>query len=121
MFPPVFRTLHDNTAVEALVGDRIYRHGDAPQGVASPYVTWFLVNVLPENHLSGTPPVDAVTVQMDCWHTTDKGVEELAVACRDAIEPLAHVTSIPLDNRDIEATKLYRVALQFDWWLSRSA
>jgi len=121
MFPPVFQTLKASVAVKAIVGTnppRIYRHGNAPQDASRPYVTWFVVFGDPENNLSDLPPVDRVTVQVDVWHQTDSGVELLALAVRDAIEPHAHMTGVPIDLREPE-TKLYRIALTFDWFVDR--
>ena len=86
--------------------------------MTKPYITWFVVTIAPENNLSGLPPVDAIPVQVDCWHQTDSGIEQLAEAVRDAIEPYAHMTGMPVNLREPE-TKLYRIALEFDWWLSR--
>ena len=120
MLPPVFQTLKASTAVKSIVGTnppRIYRHGSAPQDTSNPYITWFALPA-PENTLSEAPLVDRVAVQIDCWHQTDAGVESLAVAVRDAIEPHAHMTATLADLREPE-TKLYRIALQFDWWLDR--
>lgn len=121
MFPPVFQTLKASTDVKNIVGTnppRIYRHGNAPQDTAKPYCTWFVVTGTPENHLSGLPPVDRVEVQIDAWHQTDAGVELLAKAVRDAVEPYAHMVGIVSDLREIE-TKLFRVSMTVDWWLSR--
>ena len=119
MFPPVNQVLKAAPAVYALIGDRVYRHGAAVQGAALPYVTWFLVSGDPELNLSENPLVDKCTIQVDCFDPTDSGIEALAKAVRDAIEPHACLVSVPIDDRDSPATKLYRVALQFDWWLNR--
>ena len=122
MFPPVFQTLKASAAVKNIVGTnppRIYAHGDAPQDSAKPYITWFLVSGTPENTLSELPAVDRDQVQVDCWHPTAAGIKLLATAARDAIEPSAHLVSVPVDDRDPE-TKLYRVALVFDWFVNRA-
>lgn len=115
MLPPVFTWLKASSAVKTLIGNtpKAYRHGDAPQDVVAPYVTWAVVAGVPDNELSAVPVSDRYTIQVDCWSLTDKGVEDLAKAVRNAIEPYAHMTSIPVNNRDAE-TKLYRMALQFD-------
>jgi hypothetical protein len=70
MFPNLFPLFKDDPAVTAIIGTnpvRAYKHGSAPQAVAGPYVTWFVVSGAPENQLSGRPPVDAYQVQVDCW------------------------------------------------------
>jgi len=121
MLPPVFTTLKASADVKNIVGTnppRIFRHGSAPQDTTKPYITWFAVTVAPENNLSDLPPMDKVPVQVDCWHQTDAGVEALATAVRDAIEPYAHMTGAPVDGREPE-TKLYRIALTFDWFVDR--
>lgn len=120
MLPPIFTWLKASNAVKAIIGTtpRAFRHGDAPQDTTQPYVTWQLVTGVPDNVLNTVPPSDRYTVQVDCWHQTDKGVEDLAKAVRNAIEPYAHMTGMPVNEREKE-TKLYRIALQFDVLQSR--
>ena len=114
MLPPIFTWLKV-APVQAIIGTppRAYRHADASQDATKPYVTWSIVSGIPDNQLSGLPPSDRYTIQVDCWHQTDAGVESLATAVRDAIEPFGHLTSIPINNRETE-TRLYRIGLQFD-------
>lgn len=121
LYAPVYKTLQDSPAVVDLVASRVYRHGAAPQDVARPYVTWFVPASGIENQLSGLPATERQTIQIDCWAESDKQVNTLALAVRNAIEPFAHLTGIPLDGRDLSATKLYRIALQFDWWHPRES
>lgn len=116
MLPAVFQALKASSAVKAIVGTnppRVYRHGQAPQDTDKPYVTWFLVAGVPENNLSDPPPVDRASVQVDCWHQTDSGVEALATAVRDALELVGVVTNYIVDQREPE-TKLFRMSLQAD-------
>jgi hypothetical protein len=144
MLPPIYVWLRASQPVQALIGQyqnnsigifdlgifdtgifdhsieviRAYRHGEAPQDTTRPYVTWSLVAGVPDNELSSVARGDRYTVQVDCWHQTDAGIEALAKAVRNAIEPNAHMTGIILNNRDPQ-TKLYRIALQFDVLQSR--
>jgi hypothetical protein len=118
MFPPIAACLRTSSAVTNIVGNRITRHDSAPQDTTKPYITWFLVAGVPENTLSEVPGIDRCTVQIDCWHHTDAGIESLASAVRDAIEPHAHITAMPINQRETES-KLYRLAIQADWFLSR--
>jgi len=122
MLPPVFQTLLASPAVTAIVGSglgaRIYRHSSAPQDTTQPYITWFLVSGAPENTLSELPSIDRMSIQVDCWSLSDQGIEDMATAVRDAIEPYAHMLSVPVDSQEPD-TKLYRISLQFDWWQSR--
>lgn len=121
MFPPVYTDLRASADVVALVATRIYPHGEAPQDVAKPYITWFTVLGSPENELSDVPGVDRVSIQVDCWTGTPAEARALALATRTALEAVAHCTGMPVDGRELDETKLYRIALQFDYWLSRSA
>lgn len=113
MLPNLFLPLKDDTDVSAIVGNRIYRHGNAPQDVTKPYITWFLVTGVPDNNLSEPPPSDRMTCQVDCWHPTDLGIEQLAINVRNVLETLGHITSIVVNERDAD-TKLFRLAFQVD-------
>lgn len=62
MIPAIFPLITANAGCTALLGTtptRFYAFGDAPQGVARPYATWQLVSGVPDNLLSGSPPVEA--------------------------------------------------------------
>ena len=118
MFPPIYAALSAAPAVAAIVADRIYRHGDAPQNTTLPYITWQSVASVPENNLSDIPPFDRWVLQINCWHPADVGVVTLAEAVRAAVEPHGHVTGIPVNQREPQ-TKLYWVALQMDWLFNR--
>lgn len=125
MLPAVFPLLSAAGAVTAIIGTnpvRAYRHGSAPQNVVAPYVTWQVISNVPQNALDEVPRVDAYSVQIDCWSvntgTGSSGVETLAKAVRDAIEPYAHMVSGPTDSRDDE-TQRYRISFTFDFWTHR--
>lgn len=119
MLPPVYETLIADSSMTLLVGDEIYRHDDAPQGVGKPYIAWS-TSIAPENTLSELPGIDRHTVTINCYSKDDAEVAQIAQAVRDAMEPVAHFISMPVNNRDRGGTNLYRMALQFDWWLVRN-
>lgn len=48
----------------------------------------------------------------------DAGVVLLAQAVRDAIEPRAHMTGMPVNLREPDS-RLFRIALTFDWFVDR--
>ena len=118
MLPPIYTILSAAPAVSAIVGSRIYPHADAPLDVTAPYITWFIVSAPPEIQLSGTPTHDRFMVQVDCWHQTSAGVTSLTSAARAALEAQCNVTNLLLNQRDPD-TKLYRIALQLDYFLNR--
>lgn len=119
MLPPVYAVLSASAAVKALIGTppRAYRHGAAPQGVASPYVTWSAPGGTAENAFDGAC-ADIMRVQVDCWSKDDAGIESLAAAVRAAIEPHAHLIAYVADERDFDTQK-FRISMQFDWILKR--
>jgi hypothetical protein len=118
MFPPVYRTLRANPAVVAIVDSRLGAHGEVPQNTARPYITWQIVIGLPHDQISGPPPSDFTTVQIDCWHQDDKGVEQLASAVRDALDSAGVANRLVIDHRD-RGTRLYRVGLEADFITQR--
>jgi hypothetical protein len=122
MLPLVFPLLAYDARVASIVGDRIFRFGEAPQRVQAPYITWSVVASTPENTLSELPVVDRHEVQIDCWSANDGAgdpdVEVLAEAVRDAIEPRHHMTALIGADRDPE-TRRYRVSMQFTFWSDR--
>jgi hypothetical protein len=120
MLPKVFEQLKAAPAATAILGavPKVYRHGLAPAGAVPPYVVWMVIGADPQTNLSEAPGSDRLALQVDCYHTTDGGIEQLARAVRDAMEPAATLTGIPIDQREPD-TGFYRIGLQFDWWLSR--
>lgn len=121
MYPDVFRALKASTGVKAFVGTnppRVYRQGRAPAQVDRPYITWLPASVAPENNLSDLPPSDRVRIQLDCWHQTDGGVDLMATAVRDAMEPHGHMLTATPHPRE-PVTELYRVSMDFDWFVDR--
>jgi hypothetical protein len=126
MFPPVFNWLKASNDVKAIVGTnppRIYRHSSAPQTsdgkpMPNPYITWFFVGLQPLNNLSDPAPADRYPIQVDCWHQTDTGIEALAEAVRDALEPHGVMTGLIANLREPE-TRLFRIGLTFDIWHGR--
>jgi hypothetical protein len=113
MLPAIYPVLRDAAAVTALLGSppRVYRHGQAPQSVTSPYATWSVIGS-PDNTFEGADN-DRCRVQIDCWSDDDAQAETLGQAVRDAVEPVAHMVLFE-NGRDAE-TGRFRLMLQFDW------
>jgi hypothetical protein len=119
MLPPVYATLKNNSTVFGIVGNRIYLHGEAIQNTDKPYVVWQLISGIPQNTMSENPNIDAYSIQVDCYHQSATGILNLAEAVRNALQGYAHATNIPINNRDLD-TKLFRMAIDFDWWYARN-
>lgn len=117
MFPKVGKALLDAAPVAAFVGNRVYRHGWAPQNVAAPYVTWSVSGGAPDNSFGGAC-ADFQSVQVDCWSLSDLQVENLAKEVRNTLETYCHCTGYAANERDFETQK-YRISMVFEWILSR--
>lgn len=125
MLPNLFPLIRDDNAITAIIGTnpvRFFRHGQAPQGVVAPYITHQAIDVVPENNLDSTPPVDSCRVQVSCWSDNagagSRGVETLAGLVRDAIEPYHHILDIRDMGQDPE-TQRYRIDLDVSVWNAR--
>jgi hypothetical protein len=121
MFPPIFTTCSASPVVTAVLGSsptRIYPFGEAPQNVAKPYAVWQTLSGSPENYLGRLPDIDLYIMQIDVYAATVTLAREAAEAIRDAVEPVAHVTSWNGEFRDSE-TNNYRVSFTVDWWVER--
>lgn len=120
--PLVYEELIASSDVLGFVEDRIYRHGEAPDGVDGEYLTWYVVTGVPENTLAEAPAVDRVSVQIDCWGnnagTGDEDVELLAQAVRDTIEANHHMEAVVVNGKDPE-TRRYRIGMVFTWFNRR--
>lgn len=122
MYPPVFATLKNNTAVAALLGGnpfRVFVPGEAPQSVESAYLVWQVIGGQPENYVGDSPDTDTHTVQMDVYAAQLSDARAVAKAVRDAIEPVAYVTGWLGESRESD-TRLYRVSFQVDWISDRT-
>jgi len=120
LLPQLYELAKATPEVVAVIGNppRIYKHGDAPQSPVPPYAVWYVLNDDPSVNLSSAPGSDRLSIHMDLYHTTDKGIGELAEAVRDMIETVGTITGMPIDTREPD-TRLYRMAWQFDYWLMR--
>ena len=113
MFPKVYRTIHTPT-VAGIVDTRIGRHGEIAQTEQKPYIVWQIATNNAFDTLSEAPGGDFTTVQIDCYHQTDAGAAQLAMAVRAALDAVLIVNRAVLNIRDTE-TKLYRVGLEADF------
>lgn len=118
---PVYSALLASNAVKALIGSnpmRAYGHGNAPQDVAKPYVTFQTISGSPTNNISENPDNDNSRIQVNCWSTQESQAKQLCDAVRDALEVQTHIVFGPLDDYEPDTT-LFRWLLHCEWWLPR--
>jgi hypothetical protein len=120
MLPPIYTLLQASSDVRSLLRarPRLYRHCEAPQDETRPYAVWLIVSGIPENTLSESPAVDRDTVQLDIYTKGDAECETVAKAVRDQMETVTYMTAWRNPPRETE-TRLYRISMDFDYWLPR--
>jgi len=121
MFPPIFEVCKAVSAITTLIGTnpvRLYPFGEAPEGVALPYVVWQTTSGLPENLLDGAPDIDQWSLQIDVYAATPTDARNVAKALRNAIELHAYVTAWRGERRD-SGTKDYNYSFDVDWLVNR--
>lgn len=121
MYAPVFATCSASPAVKALIGSapvRLYPFGMAPQAVTLPYVVWQTITGRPENYINQVPDCDKFSIQVDAYGITESSVRSVAKALRDAIEPVAHITSWRGESTDPD-TLHKRFSFDVDWFVKR--
>lgn len=116
--PGVFALLADDSSVVALLKNgtqplRVFPWGEAPQNVATPYVTYAVVNGQPANLIDQKPLEDTMIVQIDVWGRTVEEASELMDVVSAVLEDNGHMTSFDTAERD-PGTKLYRGRMDFD-------
>jgi hypothetical protein len=117
MLWPIYSILSAVPAITNIVGSRI-EEDTIQEGLPLPYIVWSSVGGRSENYLNDLPGIDHARVQIDCYATTKASVRELALAVRNALESQAHQIGQPWTEYD-STTKVYRVRLEFSFWVSR--
>lgn len=81
----IYAALSADAGVIALVVDRIYP-GRAPQGVALPYVVYFMVASVPDQTHGETSQLDNTLAQFSCYAETYAQARDLRQAVRATLE-----------------------------------
>lgn len=119
-FAPIFPTLKAASAVTALLANppRCYPQGEAPQGVAKPYVVYQQITGSPENYLGGNPDIDGTTTQLDVYGDTLASCRNVYTACRNALQAIGYITSYREMGREPD-TNLYRISFDLSAYINR--
>lgn len=123
MYPPIFPAVDGSSACRALLRaaggpTRFYQFGMAPQNVVKPYAVWQRSFGSPENYLGNVPDGDSFTLLVDVYASSADSARAVAVALRDAIEPVAYITSWLGESIDPD-TLNNRFSFQVDWIVPR--
>lgn len=122
MYPPIFATCFADATCRELLGSspmRLYPFGRAPEDESRPYAVWQTISGQPENYVDAAPDVDSMTTQIDVYATNEADAREVAEAIRDAIEPVAHITSWRGEMLD-NGTELRRYSFDVEWIVLRT-
>ncbi len=115
---PVQALLIASAAVTAIVGDRIYKAGMAPQDVQRPYITMSVISNLPQLNVTQAADSDDRRIQIDVWHPDEKQARLLAQAVQDAIEEDNDIIFGPVDGYDA-VVRMYRWTMDAEFWTGR--
>lgn len=122
MYPPIYTTCNNAPGVQSVLGGspvRLYPFGEAPTKVEKPYAVYTVLTGVPENSLSCVPGIDRWTLTVDVYGVTESSAWLVAEEIRDAVEPVAYVTSWGPQGRDPD-TRLFRVNMVLDWYANRN-
>lgn len=110
-----------DSATNALISGRFYPM-IAPQGAASPFITYQKIDTIPVHALGTTSKAEGARFQLDCWAKTVPIVKDLANKLKAAIDGVittalgVQIFGIVLLNEiDFyeEDSELYRISLDF--------
>jgi hypothetical protein len=122
MIWPIYSILSGDTGLAGLLatnsGFKIYR-SQAPQDLTPPLVVWNTVAGVSNNYLSETPGIDNPIIQIDCYSYDEEEVATLASLVRSALELHGQQRGQPRDSWEGQPTKLYRISMDFSFWLVR--
>lgn len=124
MYPPIFPAVAASPACVALLKSgngpiRFYQFGRAEQNVQRPYAVWQRVFGEPQNYLGDVPDMDSFSIQVDVYGGSADSVRTIAVALRDAIEPIAYITSWLGESVDPQ-TESNRFSFVTEWLVERA-
>lgn len=121
MFPPIKTLLQADSTVVGYLGTnriRVYPFAESPQDGPYPYAVWQVITAAPENTLSCTPDIDAVSVQIDVYSKDHEEALAVSEAIRDVLELDAHMTGYGNTER-MPTTRAFRISMDFQFWLNR--
>jgi len=117
MYPSIFPLVANDAGVQLALGSvpcRFYPFGEVREGINKPYATWTQITGTPENYLGKTPDYDTYLLQVDVFGLTAASARDAARALRDAIEPVAYITSWDGESKE-DDTDLYRIIFSVEW------
>jgi uncharacterized protein DUF3168 len=123
MFPPIFGPVDASPACRALLRasggpTRFYQFGFAGPAPQKPYAVWQRTFGAPENYLGDLPDSDSFTLLVDVYASSADSARSVALALRDAIEPVAYITAWLGESVD-PLTLNNRFSFQVDWIVPR--
>lgn len=115
MITNLFTLLKNNTALKAALDNpiRVYGDGEAPEKPILPYAVYYTITATPENTQDKAPEVDGETIQVNVYGKNATECQTAAIAVRDAIESLGHITRFSNLKRDAQ-TKACGISMDVD-------
>ncbi|MEI6599838.1 MAG: DUF3168 domain-containing protein [Comamonadaceae bacterium] len=114
----VYTALSGNTALAALVGERIFPVIAQAQ-IAYPYLVYSEVYNAPQNSLGGWSGCDNTRLQIDCWSKSYSNAHAVATLVRAAMASATTFKGVCINTLDgpVEGgLDLYHVIVEFSLW-----
>lgn len=107
------------TLLAALVSNRAFPMV-APEGTATPYITYQVISNIPVVCLDGITGTENRRFQIDGWADSYAAAKTLESSIKAAFAASVTIVNVPLSTMDgyEPETKLYRVTMDYSVWSS---
>jgi hypothetical protein len=102
----IYYELANDSAVAALVSDKIYAAGEVPQATAGAFITWQQISATPTHHLTGNSAFRSTRVQINNFGDTEAAARAVADAVYAKLDGLSGAQGPPGATVTVKAFSL---------------
>lgn len=118
MIPGIYGWLTGDSAVHALVGDKVYPNV-IPRGIDGPAIVYSMITGGADNYLAENPGIDNGDFQISCWSVAPTVARDAAVAARSALQQRGMVTPGSYSMDYDPDSNMHCVRFSISIWTSR--
>jgi hypothetical protein len=122
MESPIYQWLSNDSAITALVGDRIYGSGFADQQSEPPWEDYIAIQLVATDspmYLGRYQDVDYERAQIHCWSQSEARAQQIMKLCRAALDPYGNHVGGAIEDYDPDV-KMYRCGFDYGGWEDRT-
>ena len=112
----LFTRLTGDSAVSALVGDRVFPVNEVPTNLILPAITYQRISTKPVSQLVGTNQLEVARIQVSSWADTYGGTKSIASAVKAALDGNQKTTFQNEVDRHDKDTDLSFIVQDFVIW-----